>query len=129
MVSSKNDSLEKIVFNLDMNQAINDMCKIVNKLIANNTNNFLSENDIKDNKDKIEFNKKRQQILNYNETKNTNNISNEFLNSNNDFNLGNNKKSNIGTNSNSLSYKQLAKKQYNKEGEQKFLNKFVNIDK
>ena len=129
IVPSKNDSLEKIVYNLDMNQAINDMCKIVNKLIANNSNNFINECDIKDNKDKFEFNKKIQQILNYNDNKNVNNISNEYLNLNNDFNIGNNKKSNIGTNSNSLSYKQLAKKQHKKEGEQKFFNKFVNIDK
>ena len=129
IVPSKNDSLEKIVYNLDMNQAINDMCKIVNKLIANNSNNFINECDIKDNKDKFEFNKKIQQILNYNDNKNMNNISNEYLNLNNDFNIGNNKKSNIGTNSNSLSYKQLAKKQHKKEGEQKFFNKFVNIDK
>ena len=129
MVTSKNDSLEKIVYNLDMNQAINDMCKIVNKLIINNTNNFINESDIKDNKGKFEFNKKIQDILNYNDKKNVNNISNEYLNLNNDFNIGNNKKNNIGTNSNSLSYKQLAKKQHKKEGEQKFFNKFVNIDK
>ena len=125
IVPSKNDSLEKIVYNLDMNQAINDMCKIINKLILNNNNNFFNENDIKDSKDKFEFSKKIQQILNYND-KNVKNISNEYLNSNNDFK---NKKNNIGTNSNTLSYKQLAKKQYKKEGEQKFFNKFVNIDK
>ena len=128
MAPSKNDSLEKIVYNLDMSQAINDICKIVNKLISSNINNFINENDIKDNKDKFEFNKRIQQILNYNDKKNGNNISNVCLNSNNDFNLGNNK-NNIGTNSNTLSYKQLAKKQHKKEGEQKFFNKFVNIDK
>ena len=126
VVPSKNDSLEKIVFNLDMNQAINDMCKIINKLISNNINNFINENDIKDSKDKFEFSKKIQQILDYNDKKYVNNISNEYLNSNNEFK---NKKNNIGTNSNTLSYKQLAKKQHKKEGEQKFFNKFVNIDK
>lgn len=169
-VTSKNDSIEKIVDNLNLGQAIEDMNKIINKLISNNiesinnknniiNNSCISEdmifkgnknhnnsmdknlieekdiiktlNNMKDNKNG--FNPKIQQIINFNDKNNNNlqyNISNIYNINNNENNIEQKiKDDNIALIANSLNNKKLIKKPLKKDGEKKFLNKFVNVDK
>ena len=163
-IPSKNESLEKIVDNLNIGQAVDDINKIINKLITNNMDNLNSRNniinnsyiseeilikgnknnsmdkDIIDDKDIIKslsnikdikstkngFNPKIEQIINFNDKNNSNN---EQFNINNTFSLNNNvgriiKDDNLAKIANSL-----GNKKHKKEGNQKFLNKFINVDK
>ena len=167
--TNKNESLEKIVDNLNVGQAVEDINIIINKLISNNIenlnlnnriyNSYISEEilikgnknnsmdkDSIDDKDIIktlsniknsrnEFNPKIQQIISFNEKNNKYNeynINNTFSsNKNNCFSVGRKiKDDNLAKIANSLNNKSLFKKrQYKNGGEQKFLNKFINVDK
>ena len=173
IVPSKNESLEKIVDNLNVGQAIEDIHKIINT-ITNNIDNMNNRNinlinnsygseEIliksnknssmdKDDKDIIknlnsfkekkpsrnEFNPKIEQIIsfhdrnnNYNNINNFNNINNDNFNINTTFSLNNTerklKDDNLAKIANSLGNKTIKKKQYKRE--QKFLNRFVNVEK
>jgi hypothetical protein len=166
-VPSKNESLEKIVDNLNLGQAIDDIHKIINTMINNigNINNkninlinksYTSEElliksnkinsidkDSIDDKDIIkninnikekrasrnDFNPKIEQIISYNDRNNNFNSDHFIINST--FSLSNTerklKDNNLAKIANSLGNKIISKKQYRKE--QKFLNKFINVDK
>ena len=176
IVPSKNESLEKIVDNLNVGQAIEDIHKIINTITNNidNMNNrninlinnsYVSEEILiksnknssmdKDDKDIIknlnsfkekkpsrnEFNPKIEQIIsfhdrnnnynNINNLNNLNNINNDNFNINTTFSLNNTerklKDDNLAKIANSLGKKTIKKKQYKRE--QKFLNRFVNVEK
>ena len=167
-IPSKNESLEKIVDNLNIGQAVDDINRIISNLVNNNieninnrNNSYISEEiimkgnkfnsmdrDIMDDKDMIKsfikdnknsrnlFNPKIQQIISFNDKNNR--LNSDFL-VNNTFSLNTNnneynanhkiKDINLAKIANSLNNKQLIKKQHKKEGENKFLNKFINADK
>ena len=163
-IPSKNESLEKIVDNLNIGQAVDDINKIINKLIANNIDNLNSRNniinnsyiseeilikgnknnsmdkDIIDDKDIIKslsnikdnkytkngFNPKIEQIINFNDKNNSNN---EQFNINNTFSLNNNVGRRIKDDNLAKIANSLGNKKHKKEGNQKFLNKFINVDK
>ena len=163
-IPSKNESLEKIVDNLNIGQAVDDINKIINKLITNNIDNLNSRNniinnsyiseeilikgnknnsmdkDIIDDKDIIKslsnikdikstkngFNPKIEQIINFNDKNNSNN---EQFNINNTFSLNNNVGRRIKDDNLAKIANSLGNKKHKKEGNQKFLNKFINVDK
>ena len=171
-IPSKNESLEKIVDNLNIGQAVEDINIIIKKILSNNLYNSNNRNNniinntyisdeilikgnrnnsmdkeyiedkdifnnltsIKDNKNSRNcFNPKIQRIISFNDK---NYIPNNEFNINNTFNNGcmynikyKIKDDNLAKIANSLNNKQLIKKKHKKDGEKKFLNKFINVDK
>ena len=125
-----------------LNNKINNSYASEEVLMKGNKNNSM-DRDITDDLGPLKYNKnsrngfnpKIQQIISFNDK---NSLLNNEFNVNNTFSLNNNYGYNSGHKikddklakiANSLNNKQLNKKRHKKEGEQKFLNKFINVDK
>ena len=125
-----------------LNNKINNSYASEEVLMKGNKNNSM-DRDITDDLGPLKYNKnsrngfnpKIQQIISFNDK---NSLLNNEFNVNNTFSLNNNYGYNFGHKikddklakiANSLNNKQLNKKRHKKEGEQKFLNKFINVDK
>ena len=93
--------------NNNIKKKIDEINVIVSQLINNNIDNLIKENNNNDSiieKNKNEFNQKIQKIIKE-------------------------KNENLAKFENSINNVQLIKKNYKKNGEKKFINKFINIDK
>ena len=91
--------------NNNINKSIKELNNIISQLINNNIDNLIKENNDYMRQDKNEFNQKIQDIIKE-------------------------KNENLAKIANSLNNVQLIKKQYKKkDGEKKFINKFINVDK